>query len=266
MRGQWSAAQTHLSSARAASERSPLLLALATASAAFASSRGDLKGVLLATELLRASGLVGAGGRPGIFNWRAAEVDAFIGLGRLDEAAHALDEFETAIPLSGLPSAALMVERGRGNLAAAHRHGVDAETAFARAHLIAAGVAMPFEHAQLAFDDGRRLAAGGDRPAGRAGLEKAHRLFSDLGADPYVQACAKQLADLHVTAAPSSQGSLLGLSRAELAVARLVATGLSNREVASQLYVSVKTVEFHLRNSYVKLDISSRRALAALLR
>jgi len=36
-------------------------------------------------------------------------------------------------------------------------------------------------------------------------------------------------------------------------------------EVASQLYVSVKTVEYHLRNSYIKLDITSRRALATLL-
>jgi DNA-binding CsgD family transcriptional regulator len=48
-------------------------------------------------------------------------------------------------------------------------------------------------------------------------------------------------------------------------VARLVATGLTNREVAGQLYVSVKTVEYHLRNSYMKLDITSRRALTALL-
>jgi len=48
-------------------------------------------------------------------------------------------------------------------------------------------------------------------------------------------------------------------------VARLVATGLTNREVASELFVSVKTVEYHLRNSYIKLDITSRRELAALL-
>ena len=48
-------------------------------------------------------------------------------------------------------------------------------------------------------------------------------------------------------------------------MARLVATGLTNKEVASELYVSVKTVEYHLRNSYIKLDITSRRALAALV-
>jgi len=46
---------------------------------------------------------------------------------------------------------------------------------------------------------------------------------------------------------------------------RTTTTGLTNREVASQLYVSVKTVEYHLRNSYIKLDITSRRALTALL-
>jgi DNA-binding CsgD family transcriptional regulator len=58
----------------------------------------------------------------------------------------------------------------------------------------------------------------------------------------------------------------LGLSRAEMAVARLVATGLTNREVAGELYVSVKTVEYHLRNCFIKLDIGSRRELTKLLR
>jgi len=122
-----------------------------------------------------------------------------------------------------------------------------------------------FEHALLGLDDGRRLRATGNQPAAVGQLEKAHRIFSGLGADPYVQACAKELAALQVTVAPDSPATLLGLSRAELAVARLVATGLTNKEVASELYVSVKTVEYHLRNSYIKLDITSRRALAALL-
>jgi DNA-binding CsgD family transcriptional regulator len=157
-------------------------------------------GVLHATEPVRATSLLGVGGRPGIFNWRAIEAE----------------------------------------------------------------VPMPFEHALLSLYDGRRLRAADNRPAAVAQFEKAHRLFSALGADPYAKACATELAALQVTAT-GSPAAVLGLSRAELAVARLAASGLTNREVASQLYVSVKTVEYHLRNCYIKLDITSRRALAALL-
>ena len=268
LRGQWPAAQAHVGAARAAAERCPLVFAVAaaaTAGTALASARGDLGGVLLATEPVRATGLLRAGGRPGVFNWRAVEVDALIGLGRLDDAEVALSEFEDAVPPAGLASADLASARCRGNLAVARGALAEAEAAFARGHSIAADVPMPFEHGLLSLDDGRRLRSAGDRPAAVAQLERAHRLFSSLGADPYVQACATELADLQVTAATGSPAALLGLSRSELAVARLAASGLTNREVASQLYVSVKTVEYHLRNSYIKLDITSRRALAGLL-
>jgi DNA-binding CsgD family transcriptional regulator len=268
-RGHWPAAQAHVSAAQAAAERLPLVLAVAaaaTAAASLASARGDLAGILLATEPVRATSLLGVGGRPGIFNWRAIEADALIGLGRLDDAETALREFEDAIPAAGLASAALAVARCRGNLAMAKGHASQAEAAFTRGHLIEAEVPMPFEHALLSLDDGRRLRAADNRPAAVAQFEKAHRLFAALGADPYAQGCATELAALQVTAATGSPAAVLGLSRAELAVARLAASGLTNREVASQLFVSVKTVEYHLRNSYIKLDITSRRALAALLR
>jgi DNA-binding CsgD family transcriptional regulator len=49
-----------------------------------------------------------------------------------------------------------------------------------------------------------------------------------------------------------------GLSGRELEVAQLVATGLSNKEVASQLYVSEKTVKFHLTNIFKKTNTKSR--------
>ena len=192
-------------------------------------------------------------------------MDALIGLGRLDDAGAALSEFEAACPPGGLPSAALMLARGQGNLAVASGYTAQAEMAFTRARALEAEVPMPFEHGLLSLDDGRRLRAAGNRPAAVEQLEQAHRLFSGLGADPYVQGCATELAALQVTAATGSPAALLGLSRSELAVARLVATGLTNREVASELFVSVKTVEYHLRNSYIKLDITSRRALTALL-
>jgi ATP/maltotriose-dependent transcriptional regulator MalT len=267
-RGDWPTAESHASAARAAAERIPLVLAVAAAVVAgvsLAFARGDLPGVLVATEPVRARRLLAVGGCPGIYNWRAMEADALIGLGRLGDAEAALNEFEAATPEAGLGSAAMALNRCRGNLATANGEAAKAEAAFARAHSIEANVSMPFEHAILNLDDGRRLRAVGDRPAAIAQLERAHRLFSDLGADPFIQACTTELSALEVSVSAEAPATL-GLSRAELAVARLVATGLTNKEVASQLYVSVKTVEYHLRNCFMKLDISSRRELTALLR
>jgi DNA-binding CsgD family transcriptional regulator len=66
--------------------------------------------------------------------------------------------------------------------------------------------------------------------------------------------------DRHRCATPST---LPGLTPAEQAVARLVATGRSNRQAAGELYVSVKTVEFHLGNIFAKLGIRSRKDLIA---
>jgi DNA-binding CsgD family transcriptional regulator len=125
---------------------------------------------------------------------------------------------------------------------------------------------MPFEMALLQLDDGRRLRTEGRGAEAIVQLEFAHDLFSNLGADPYVRRCAEELALLQVAAAVESPEVTLGLTRAEMAVARLVATGLTNREVAEEQYVSVKTVEYHLRNIFLKLNITSRRQLAPLLR
>ena len=125
-------------------------------------------------------------------------------------------------------------------------------------------MAIPFEQALAKLDDGRRKGAPADRAATVGLLEAAHRLFADLGADPYVRACAAELLALEVPVAPAAPATL-GLSRAELAVARLAAAGNTNKEIADELYLSVKTVEYHLRNIFQKLGITSRRALPASL-
>ncbi len=265
-RGQWTDADEHTRAARAAAERFPLVFTTAAAAMAgtsLAFARGDWAGVIDATEPVRAAGPPGVGGLPGVFNWRAFEADALVGLGRLSDAERALHEFDSAIP-NGLGSASLALARCRGNLAAATGDETGAEHAFSQARSITTMAPMPFEVALLDLDDGRRLRRVKAWPEAIAQLERAHKTFSNLGADPYVQVCTTELAALGVAAA-ESPAQVLGLSRAELAVARLVATGLTNREVATELYVSVKTVEYHLRNSYIKLDIGSRRELAALL-
>ncbi|HUC14950.1 MAG TPA: AAA family ATPase [Acidimicrobiales bacterium] len=268
-RGQWAAADAHAGAARAAAQRFPRMLTIAAAAMAATSlafARADWAGVIKAAEPAREAGPPIAGGLPGMLNWRAFEADALVGLGRLGDAQRALDEFGSAVSHSGPGSAELALTRCRGNLAAAMGDESGAGRAFSQARSITTMAPMPFEVALLNLDDGRRLHGFGRGPQAVARLEEAHEAFSHLGADPFVQACATELATLDVTATAQGPAAVLGLSRAELAVARLVATGLTNREVASQLYVSVKTVEYHLRNSYMKLDITSRRALTALLR
>jgi len=64
------------------------------------------------------------------------------------------------------------------------------------------------------------------------------------------------------TPAPANPHSL---TAKEQVVARLVARGLSNREAAAELYVSAKTVEYHLGNIYAKTGITSRHQLGAVL-
>ena len=236
-RGQWTDADAHARAARAAAERFPRALTTAAAAMAgtsLAFARGDWAGVIDAAEPVRATGPPSVGGLPGVLNWRAFEVDALVGLGRLGDAERTLDEFDSAVPHGGPGSAELARARCRGNLAAAKGDETGAEQAFSQARSITTMAPMPFEVALLNFDDGRRLRGFGHGPAAVARLEEAHKAFSRLGADPFVQACAGELAALHVTAAPQSPATLLGLSRAELAVARLVATGLTNKEVASR--------------------------------
>ena len=57
-----------------------------------------------------------------------------------------------------------------------------------------------------------------------------------------------------------------GLTAQELVVARLAALGRSNREIADELVVSIKTIEYHLRNAFAKLGVTSRRQLPDRLR
>ena len=95
-------------------------------------------------------------------------------------------------------------------------------------------------------------------------LTAALATFERLGARPYAERCRTELAGSGLQPAPrGGRGSVL--TSQELVVARLAAAGRTNREVAAELVVSVKTVEYHLRNVFQKLGVTRRRQLAALL-
>jgi DNA-binding CsgD family transcriptional regulator len=85
-------------------------------------------------------------------------------------------------------------------------------------------------------------------------------MFAEIGARPYLERAEAQLE--RFGGGVSRRSGTGQLTASETVVARLVASGLSNRQVADQLRVSRKAVEFHLANIYAKLGVSSRLQLA----
>jgi DNA-binding CsgD family transcriptional regulator len=108
---------------------------------------------------------------------------------------------------------------------------------------------------------GRLLHARGNRRDAVGHLRNAHELFAGVGAEPYRQAVADDLASCGIRTA--TRRSPLDLTEREQDVVALVRKGLTNKEIAAEMYVSEKAVEYHLRNVYGKLGISSRRELRA---
>jgi DNA-binding CsgD family transcriptional regulator len=108
---------------------------------------------------------------------------------------------------------------------------------------------------------GQLLRARGDRRNAVTQLRTAHEMLSSVGAAPFVAIVDADLANSGIRAPSRERRSALELTDRERDVAVLVAQGLSNPEVAEQLYISRKAVEYHLRNIYGKLAITSRREL-----
>ena len=99
------------------------------------------------------------------------------------------------------------------------------------------------------------------RAAARESLAAARAGFEQLGCPGWAQAAAAQLDRISGRrAAPAGD-----LTPGERRVAELAAAGLSNKQVAAQLYLSVTTVKAHLRGAYAKLGVASRAQLARRL-
>jgi len=264
LRGDWEVADVHVRMATEASQASgdpTAITGAATARAFLAMARGDLEGVVAAATAVRATGKAEFVIIQGRYDWRSLEIDALNGLGRLRQAETALAEFEAALSPAGPPSALVTAARLRGDLATAAGHHAAAAAAFETAWRCAEGLQVPLALAQLEISDARRLRAVGQPDRGVARLRAARQRLLRLGARPLLEACDRELAAAGASPGPETAPALVGLTPAEQAVARLVATGHSNRQTAAELYVSVKTVEFHLGHIFDKLGIRSRKEL-----
>ncbi|MGY1712580.1 AAA family ATPase [Geodermatophilus sp. SYSU D00758] len=151
---------------------------------------------------------------------------------------------------------------------AAHCRAVLSEGAVAAEHFDEA--LRRHEGSRRPFDRGRTLLAYGEllrrsrrRAQARAHLAAALDVFEDLGAAPWAERARSELRACGETSHRRDPSALQRLTPQELQVARFVATGLPTRAVAAQLFLSPRTVDFHLRNVFTKLGISSRAELAA---
>jgi DNA-binding CsgD family transcriptional regulator len=268
-RGDWASAAEHCRVASQVAETLGLELYsayAAIAQAQYAAARGDHVGVIEATEpLFQLAHVDGIDQPPGDWPWQDLRVDALVGAGRLEEAAEILEPYEALAAERGRRSWMASAARGRGRLEAAQGRHAAAEAAFLDGLGQIEQVPMPFDRALLKLAYGQFLRRLGRRRAAATRLGSAQECFVALGAQPFIDRCDRELAACGLAPARRRGRDRARLTPQELSVVRLVASGLSNREAAAELVVSVKTVEFHLSHAYRKLAVGSRKELAARL-
>jgi DNA-binding CsgD family transcriptional regulator len=265
-RGEWDAAQAHVDAALRATEvvRAEFagIAQAAMAGALVARARGDHEAVIRALDPLLSLADLDGIREPGILDWPILYAGALAGLGRLRDAEAVLGPFTRLARERERGQSLAGAERVRGMLDAALGHADDAEVSFVSSLAILDDMTLPFERALTELEYGRFLLREGYNRAAVWQLEAARDGFAELEARPFVAECLRLLAQCGL-ADPSVGGHAVRwkLTPQEVSVARLVATGRTNRQVADELVVSIKTVEYHLGNVYGKLGIRSRQEL-----
>jgi DNA-binding CsgD family transcriptional regulator len=200
-------------------------------------------------------------GGPGLRRMAALDLfDVTVRGGRPDLARTWLAELEQFAAGTGSPAATAVVEHGRALLAGDG----DAETHFARALAAHADSPRLPDRARTHLAYGEYLRRSRRRVDAREHLRTALALFEDLGAVPWAERAATELRASGETARRRDVTTATELTAQERQVAALVRQGLSNRDVAAQLFVSPRTIDFHLRNVFSKLGVTSRAELTAL--
>lgn len=123
----------------------------------------------------------------------------------------------------------------------------------------------PFEHARTELLYGEWLRRTRHKSKARTHLRAALETFDRVNARPWAERARIELDATGLTVNQrGAPGTLARLTPQELQITRLAAQGLSNRDIAAQLFLSPRTVGHHLYNAYPKLGVNSRADLATL--
>ena len=198
---------------------------------------------------------------PSIAQGTSDLIEAYVRAGRTADARRLCGSFESRMADSGRAWAAAVLHRCRGLLAPLDE--LDAEFAESlRRHGL---TPTPFELARTELCYGERLRRARRRGDARTYLRSALGTFTQLGAEPWADRARRELAATWGRAHAETRGLRERLTAHELRVVTLVERGLRNREIAAALFVSERTVEYHLTNIYGKFDVRSRTELLSLL-
>jgi DNA-binding CsgD family transcriptional regulator len=180
--------------------------------------------------------------------------------GRVDLARDWLAELDAFAAASGRAASTAVVEHGQALLA----DGDEVAACFERA--IAAHTDSPRlpDRARTELAYGEHLRRARRRVDARAHLRVALTLFEELGAGAWAERAAQELRASGESARKRDVSTATDLTAQERNVTDLVRQGLSTKDVAAQLFVSPRTVDFHLRNVFSKLGVTSRSELIAL--
>lgn len=188
----------------------------------------------------------------------APAVTALLQAGRAAEAADLTSRFAEGVRGMAAPSAAAAVDLARGTIEAAESRHEAAAGHFALARAAYAAMPQPYAAARAGEAEARARLALGDRTAAAAALAEAAERFAALGATRDAARCRHELRESGV-ATPAARRRAAGvLSAREREVARLVALGRTNKEIAEVLFLSRRTVETHVATLLRKLGVRSR--------
>ena len=144
--------------------------------------------------------------------------------------------------------------------------GADAESAYAEAVARLAATPLRFDHARAHLVFGEWLRREGRRVDARQHLGDAYEDFAEMGAAGFAERARRELLATGEKVRKRQVDTQTDLTPQEEHIARLARDGRTNAEIGAELFISVRTVEWHLRNVFTKLGIPSRKELGRALR
>jgi DNA-binding CsgD family transcriptional regulator len=188
-------------------------------------------------------------------------VEAYARAGRRDDAVALIEVFEAR----GRKSGGRWAQAALGRLRALMAPDGEMRAAFEASLALHDGLPMPFERARTLLCFGERLRRARQRADAREPLKEALETFERLGARGWAERTRTELRATGEQQARRTETAAEQLTPHELQIAVLVAQGMTNREAASALFLSPKTIEYHLGQIYRKLDVRGRAQLARLM-